>query len=86
MKIFMILLIALLTIFTVSAWTGNSRLINCTAVRRPCGFSNKCIHGRCYPIPGPSTGLDGSTVDGCYAHGCKKPYECVMGKCVFRQI
>ncbi|KAF1746256.1 hypothetical protein GCK72_022709 [Caenorhabditis remanei] len=86
MKIFMILLIVLLTISTVSAWAGNSRLINCTDIRRPCGFSSKCIHGRCYPIPGPSTGLDGSTVDGCYAHGCEKPYECVMGKCVFRQI
>ncbi|EFP06672.1 hypothetical protein CRE_12047 [Caenorhabditis remanei] len=87
MKIFMILLLALLTISTVSAWTGTTPLnINCTD-QRPCGLSSKCIQGRCFPLPGPLTRLDqDGPIDGCYAHGCEKPYECVMGKCVFRQI
>ncbi|KAF1764315.1 hypothetical protein GCK72_004262 [Caenorhabditis remanei] len=82
MKIFMILLLALLTISTVSAFTDTARTGIVCKTHQNCGFSARCIQGHCMPVPGTLIGRDGPSGEECHS-GC---YECVEGKCIYSQV
>ncbi|KAF1764313.1 hypothetical protein GCK72_004260 [Caenorhabditis remanei] len=77
MKIFMILLLALLTISTVSAFTDTARTGIVCKTHQNCGFSARCIQGHCMPVPGTWAGVPPYDCSECPNYkDCLSEYGC----------